>query len=189
MENGELVVHHELEEPVIFPVWSPDGKKLWMDGPDCRALLRDPLTFETEYQGVEHYEHTTCAAWGPGDILASGSFDNFVHITDLKTKDYVYSLTCFKEEIVSVCALKRDKFVLVTGTADGQLTIHDIETGLEVMNDREQGKRINDIKSNANGRAFATAGLDKTIRVYSPDLGKEILNFPYFQEETCFGGL
>lgn len=184
-EDGEEIEEHELNEPVLFPVWSPDGTRLLMDGPDCRPLVRNAETFEIEYEGVEHYEHNTAVAWGPKDVIASGSFDNFVHLIDLKEKEYLYSLTCFKEEIVSLCPLKRDGFFLVTGVADGQLTLHDIDSGMELMNTQAHKGRINDIKSSNDGRAFATAGADNTVRIYSSDLLTEFLSFPYFQNEVC----
>ncbi|CAM2065556.1 WD40 repeat domain-containing protein [Sulfidibacter corallicola] len=185
VEDGEMLADFEGADPIISVAWSNDGTKLLWDGPECCALVKDCESGETLWETTKHYEHATVNAWGPNDILATGSFDTFIHLMDYGKKEYLYSLSSYSKEITALCPLKRDTFFLASGDITGRVMLHDIESGMEIMDNQSHKDRINDIDSSHDGRAIATASTDTTVRLYSTEMAQEILSLPYFQKEVC----
>lgn len=128
-----------------------------------------------------HNDAINCVEVNEGFVV-TGSNDRFLRIWPLDFSDYL--LEAQNESPVVSASLSGDGLKLLIGTSSGSIGILDVVTHAYTTALRSHTSRIASIASDPspNGKEFATAGDDGTIRIWDLESGSQRYEFLSFKD-------
>lgn len=128
-----------------------------------------------------HNDAINCVEVNEGFVV-TGSNDRFLRIWPLDFSDYL--LEAQNESPVVSASLSSDGLKLLIGTSSGSIGILDVVTHAYRTALRSHTSRIASIASDpsSNGKEFATAGDDGTIRIWDLESGSQRYEFLSFKD-------
>ena len=111
-----------------------------------------------------------------------GNNEGTVQIFDLRDSRCLYQWIVHKSAVTCVCAHPSNNSIVLSGGGDGKLLLlsTQMRRPLQIFNAHKG--RINQIAISADGRYAATAGNDKTVKVFELTSTRQIASFDAFTE-------
>jgi WD40 repeat protein len=119
----------------------------------------------------------TDSIWGmrispDGRMLATGSRDRTVRVTNIKTGNQLHRLD--HPGVSIAVAFTSDGSQLVTGCHDAQIRVWDLETGKVARTLTGHRGSVNDLDFSSDGKLLVSSSSDKTIRLWDFESGREM---------------
>jgi WD40 repeat protein len=143
-----------ISTPVITEVKKSD-KKDW-----SKLALANTLD-------IKHTGSIRCLAVSPDNILASGGYDNFIHLWDLNTGKWLQAIQEFSQVNTVLFKPEVRCNLIISATDQPQIklwrsnSLEDTLTG--------HSERVNALAISHNGKILASSSRDKTIKIWDLD--------------------
>jgi len=102
-------------------------------------------------------------------LLASGSTDKTIKITNYETHEVVKQLSVHNGAVIAMDFNPKFKNLLVTGAMDGTHAVVDTESGKTIQSFSDHLKYVVGVAWHPEGKMFATASHDHTANLYKSD--------------------
>lgn len=158
---------------------SPDGKYVAAGGADQTSYLWDFATGETIHVFKGHTAEVTGVAYSPdGKYVATASYDRTARLWDVVTGETVRIFTGQSDKIECVTFSPDGKYILTTGPGEGR--VWDVATGetVHLITDDPQYVFFR-ARYSPDGKYFAIAIQDKTVRLYDAATGEQVRVFEH----------
>mmetsp|Transcript_30876 Transcript_30876/g.81018 ORF Transcript_30876/g.81018 Transcript_30876/m.81018 type:complete len:245 (-) Transcript_30876:233-967(-) len=145
-----------------------------MAAEDGNANALSPLLSINPKEGLADAPGCFCIRFSPDQQYVAGSFaDGSIRIYSSSTGRQAYTLQagavtepCTAVRFRPTNAQSKTKNVLLAASSDGSVSHWHITSGNKLHTVTEDGNQINCVDYTKDGRRFATAGMDKIIRIY-----------------------
>ncbi len=166
--EGTVTVDDNIRDIAI----DPQGKRYAVAaGRTIMIIDADTLTVEKLLSG--HSETIKTLAFdGSGKHLASGGFDNVVHLWDTSTGDLRLSFDGHDLDINSI-AFYPDQVRLVSASEDDTARIWSQTAGACLVLEGH-GSWVNAVDFSSDGKRIISGGLDKTVRTWDAVSGQQL---------------
>ncbi len=115
---------------------------------------------------TEHTEDVQGVAFSPdGEMLASGSADNSIHLWHVRDGTVAQVLRGHTDNVTSV-AFSPDGQVLASGSDDDTVILWEWHNGSHIRTLREHTDNVTSVAFSPDGTLLATASADNTVRVW-----------------------
>ena len=111
-----------------------------------------------------------------------GNVDGTVQIFDLRDSRCVYQWIVHKSAVTCVCAHPSNHSIILSGGADGKLMLLSTQMRRPLQIFAAHKGKINQIAISADGRYAATAGNEKTVKIFELTATRQIASFDSFTE-------
>jgi len=108
-----------------------------------------------------------------GKLLASGGFDNVVHLWDLASGERRLSFDGHELGVNSV-AFHPDGLRLMSASEDDTARIWDLSSGAQRILEGHTTWGVNAVRFSSDGRTILSGGNDKTLRTWNASTGSEL---------------
>jgi eukaryotic-like serine/threonine-protein kinase len=159
--------------------FSPDGRTLATAGRDRTVRIWDVQQGQELRRLDGHSDFVTCVAFSPdGRHLASGGKDGTVKIWEYAAGQVI--LTVPVPDEVSCVAFSPDGTCFASGDVgeDPVIRIWDARTGQQRAACRGHAHKVASLTFSPDGRRLASGSDDKTVRLWIPESGTEVLKLP-----------
>ena len=118
--------------------------------------------------------------------LLTGNNDGIVQIFDLRDSRCVYQWVAHKSTVTAICAHPSNHSIILTGGVDGKLLLLSTQMRRPLQIFAAHKGRINAIAISKDGKFAATAGDDKTVKIFDLTSTRQIAKFESFTDAvTC----
>ncbi|HET6447397.1 MAG TPA: BTAD domain-containing putative transcriptional regulator [candidate division Zixibacteria bacterium] len=180
----ELLTISAHDDQVYDIAYSPDGLRLATAGFDGKAKLWDPATGllvrslppENASSGLSSLDLSQ-----DGEVMALGSWDGTVYVTDMATEQVRISLPAHMAPIIGM-DLSADGKQLATAGWDGTAKIWDLDSGEPVLtlfsrDDLGTNLAISGLALSLDGKYLYTGGDDDFVHQWDAKTGEELGRF------------
>lgn len=189
-QTGEEIAKMPLEGHVEVVLFSPDERRFITSFNGGSIIV-----WELESGRAVHNFHLAHkgGVWGlaqsrDGKRLASAGQDAHVRIYDLERFEILHAIK--HPEGTNGLAFTADGTRLLTGCEDGKIRVYDVAAGkLERQLSGHDGGSITDLQFSSDGKLLASAGIDRTIRLWdTTDIERPMLKHTFPAHESfAFG--
>ncbi len=155
---------------VFDMVYSKDGS-LFAAGSTIGVWLYDTHTGKELNLFLEHTDINSVAISPDNALLASGSNDNSIKISDIQTGDLTLTLSEHIDTVMSV-TFSQDGQKLISGSSDELIRFWDVKTGKQVLTIAGHAGGVSDVITSPNGELLASYGKDNMIHLWNGHTGE-----------------
>jgi hypothetical protein len=147
----------------------PDGKRIAVCGMDRRIRLLNAADHRELWAFQGHSDAAWCVAFSrDGTKLVSGGKDKSVKVWNTETGKVEQTMTGARDEVLTA-VFSPDGAAVISGGKEPQLRIARLGAGGRVTLSTGHGIAMNHIAWNSNFSKFASAGADRSVRVWKPN--------------------
>ena len=134
--------------------------KVWDPGKSGEAQLR--------IRGG-HFQFTPIAVNPDGSCIASGRWDNSIHVYEANNGELKFSLAGHSEEVTAT-TFSADGKRIVSGSRDATVRVWDVLDHAELLCLHGHGGMVNAVAISANGKTIASAGsFDHSVKTWNAE--------------------
>ena len=158
---------------VLEIVYSPDGVRLAVAS-SIGIWLYDAQTGEELDLLTGHTDQVYSVAFSPdGNTLASGSWDNTIHLWNAHTGEHIRTLSGHTHYVDSV-AFSPDGNMIASGGSDDTVYLWNAHTGEHIRTLSGHTGRVFSVAFSPDGNTIASGSEDYTIRLWNAHTGEHI---------------
>jgi WD40 repeat protein/serine/threonine protein kinase len=121
--------------------------------------------------------------------LASGDLDGNVNIWDAWTGNEMHTLRAHHKRVWALAFSPDGRFLATGGREDHLVKVWDVADGRLVHEFRNHTDGINALAFSPGGKRLGSASMDRTVRLWDLDSGKEVLTFDEHAQPLAPNGL
>ena len=169
--SGKLLISTGDDQSAIVWDTNPDWNLVGQLGP----AADDPLNisaspFEFRVLSLAFSRDGSRLATGGGEPSRSGE----LMIWDVAKRELIREIEDAHSDTVFGVEFSRDGKMLVSGSADKFVKIHEVESGKHVRSFEGHTHHVMDVSWQADGSTLASAGADNDIKVWNVETGEQI---------------
>jgi WD40 repeat protein len=147
-------------------IFSYDGKYLYSASLDGKVLKWDMATRSSTDINLGNQKITSIDVSSNGNYIAGLSSDGKVVVSDFENGSNNFRIDTSGREIKTI-RFKPDENILAIGDINGLVELWDINTHKRISKVQAHTAAVNDIKFNPVLKQMATAGNDKTLKIFN----------------------
>jgi WD40 repeat protein len=144
--------------------FSPDGKTLALA---CTSAVRLwDVAAQRESAVLPASTEVAAMAFSPnGKLLATGNWDNNIHVWDVATQRQVGTLRGHTQQLRTV-AFSRDGKILASGGLDHTVRLWDVAAQKQITKFERHAALVRSLSFSSDGKTLASTGIDGTVQLY-----------------------
>ncbi|OHT07492.1 G-protein beta WD-40 repeat containing protein [Tritrichomonas foetus] len=141
---------------------SPNADRLLVAGRLSNPTLWDPFD-KSIVQTFDHHDSiiNAVALSTKTGVAVTGSSDGKCRIFDIRSGDFLRSVDCFSP--ITALSINTEGTVLAIGTAVGNVSLVNVETGQITQSSRIHNQDVNSLMIQPNGNLLLTGSADNTV--------------------------